>query len=65
MPHDARLDTVLVQHGAHFVGRQIDVGLAVIALYKTVAITVARNGAFKFGKQPGALAGALSGRFDK
>ena len=29
--HDANLDAVLVQHGAHFVGWQIDVGAAVIA----------------------------------
>jgi hypothetical protein len=42
-----------VQHGAHFVGRQVDVGLAVVALYKSVAVAVAGNRAFKFGEKAG------------
>ncbi len=41
MPHDARLDAVLVQHGTHFVGRQVDVGFAVIAQHEAMAIAVA------------------------
>jgi hypothetical protein len=53
-----------VQHGAHFVGRQVDVGLAVIALDKAVAITVAGNSAFKFGEQSGAWAVAVCSCFD-
>jgi hypothetical protein len=39
-----------MQHGAHFVRRQINVGLAVVTLHKTVAVTVAKNGTFKFFK---------------
>ena len=31
LAHDAHLDTVLVQDGPHFVGREVDVGLAVVA----------------------------------
>ncbi len=58
MTHDSRLDAVLVQHCAHFVRRQIDVGLAIVALHKTVAVTVARHSAFKFSKESGSSAGA-------
>jgi hypothetical protein len=49
MTHDARLDAVFVQNSAHFIWRQVNVGLTVIALNKAVAVTVTRNGAFKFG----------------
>jgi hypothetical protein len=38
-----------VQNRAHFVGRQVNICLAVIALNKAVAVTVTRNCAFKFG----------------
>ncbi|MCY1168049.1 hypothetical protein D9M73_80320 [compost metagenome] len=65
VPHDARLDAVLVQHGAHFVGRQVNIGLAVVALDKTMAITVAKNGALEFCEESGRCAGILIGCFDK
>ena len=51
MAHDARFYAVFVQHCAHFVAWQINVGLAVIALHKTVTVAVARHSAFKFSKQ--------------
>ena len=51
MANDAGFDAVFVQHGAHLVGRQINVSLAIIALDKTVAIAMARNDAFEFGKK--------------
>ena len=65
MPHNARFDTVFVQHGAHFIGRQINVCFAIVALHKTVAVTMAGNSAFEFGQQAGRGAGILMGRFDK
>jgi hypothetical protein len=49
MAHDARLDAVFVKNSAHFVWRQVNICLTVIALNKAVAVTVTRNGAFKFG----------------
>jgi len=49
MAHDARFDAVFVQNRPHFVGRQVNIRLAVIALNKTVAVTVTRNCTFKFG----------------
>jgi hypothetical protein len=56
LPNDAGLDPVFVQHCTHFVGGQVDVSLAVIALHKAVAVPVAGNRAFKFGKKAGGLA---------
>jgi hypothetical protein len=38
-----------VKYCTHFVRRQINIRLTVIALNKAVAVTVTRNGAFKFG----------------
>jgi hypothetical protein len=38
-----------VEHRAHFVRRQVNVGLAVVALNEAMAIAVTRDGAFKFG----------------
>ena len=65
MADDAGLDAVLVQHCAHFVGRQVNVGLAVVAQHKAVAVAVAGNRAFKFGKQSGRGAGVGMGGFDR
>ena len=48
MTDDSRLDAIFVQHGTHLVWRQVNVGLAVVTLHKTVAITVAINGALEF-----------------
>ena len=45
---NARLDTVTVQHGAHFVGGQIQVGRAVFRHDKTVPISVPLYGADDF-----------------
>ena len=52
--HDARLDAVLVQHGAHFVGRQVDVAFAVVANHVAVAVAMALDHALDFIEQPGA-----------
>jgi hypothetical protein len=49
MAHDAGFNAVFVQNRAHFIRRQVNICLAVIALNKAVAISVTRNGAFKFG----------------
>ena len=54
VPHDARLDAVLVQHGAHFVGRQVDVALAVVANHVSMAIAMALDHSLYFIEQPGA-----------
>ena len=56
LPHDAGLDPVFVQHSAQFIGRQVNVSLAVIALYKAVAVPVTGNRTFKFGKKTRGLA---------
>jgi hypothetical protein len=62
---DPRLDAVFVQHGAHFIGRQIDVGFAVIALHETVAVSVARNGALELCEEARRGAGTVLGCFNK
>ena len=49
--HDARLDAVLVQHRAHLVGRQVDVGFAVVAQHEAVAVAMALDHAFDFIQQ--------------
>jgi hypothetical protein len=41
--HETHLDAVAVQHGAHFLLRDVDVGLAVVALDESVAVAVAEN----------------------
>jgi hypothetical protein len=46
--HDAGFDTIAVQNGSHFVGRQINIRGPIIALNKAVAVSVTRDGAFKF-----------------
>ena len=65
LPHDAGLDPVFVQHCTHFVGGQVDVSLAVIALHKAVAVPVTGNRAFKFGKKACGLALRGMNCFDK
>ncbi len=53
--HDACAHAVAVQHRAHFLRRQIDVGHAgAFAQEETMAITVALHGAFHFAHQRGA-----------
>jgi hypothetical protein len=54
-----------VQHGTHFVGRQIDIRLTVVALNKTMTITVARYNALEFSKETGRCAGVRIICFDK
>ena len=46
--HDACLDAVFVQHGAHLIRWQINVGRTVVARNKAVAITVTKDYAFDF-----------------
>jgi hypothetical protein len=38
-----------MENRAHFIWRQVNIRFTVIALNKAVAISVTRNGAFKFG----------------
>jgi hypothetical protein len=40
-----------VQDRAHFIGRQVNVGLRIVALHEAVAVTVAKHRAFEFGQQ--------------
>ena len=61
VPHDARLDPVLVQHRAHFIGWQVDISLPVVADHVAMAIPVAVDHAFDFIQQSGA---DLSNIFD-
>ena len=63
--HDTRLHAVFVQHSAHFIGRQINIGLAIVAQYKTVAIAVTRNGALELSEEASGRAGILRSSFDK
>jgi hypothetical protein len=62
---DAGLDPVFVQNCTHFIGGQVDVSLAVIALHKAVAVPVTGNRAFKFGKKARGLALRGMNCFDK
>jgi hypothetical protein len=45
------LHAVAVQHRAHLVGGQVDVGVAVVAHHETVAVAVALHRAFNFFQQ--------------
>ena len=54
--HNAGLDPVLVQHGAHFIRWQIDVGTTVITRHKSMAITMALHCSFNFIQQAAGLA---------
>jgi hypothetical protein len=45
-----------MQHCTHFIGGQVNVSFAVIALHKAVAVPVTGNRAFKFGKKARGLA---------
>ena len=53
--HDSGFDPVLVQHSAHLIGRQINIGPAIIARHKTMAIAMALNGSFNFVQQTAGL----------
>ena len=46
--YDARLDAVLVQHRAHFIGRQVNVGRTIVARNKPVPIAVSENDSLHF-----------------
>jgi hypothetical protein len=50
-----------VQDRPHFVGGKVDVGLSVVALHETVAVTVARYRSLKFGQQAGSGAAVVCG----
>ena len=53
MAHDARFDAIFVQYRSHFVGWQVNICLAVIALNKTVTITMAGYGSLEFSQKIG------------
>ena len=55
--HDARLDAVAVQHRAHLLRREVDVGLPVVAHDEAVAVAMALHRAFDFAHQSGADGG--------
>ena len=57
--HDACLDAVLVQHGPHLVGWQVDVGLAVITHHETMAIAMSADGSFEFFQQAAGVSNIL------
>jgi hypothetical protein len=46
-----RTGPVLVQHRAHLVGRQVNVGAAVVADQEAVAVAMSLNRAFNFIQQ--------------
>jgi hypothetical protein len=48
---DAHAHPVAVQHGAHLLRRQVDVGFAVVAADEAVAVAVALHRAFDFAQQ--------------
>jgi len=50
--HHTHLDPILVQNSTHFIGRQKDVRLTVIANQKAVAIAMALHAAFNFFQHP-------------
>ena len=54
--HDACLDAVLVQHRAHLVGGQIDVGFAVVALHEAVPVPMTQHRSFNFFQQAAGVA---------
>jgi hypothetical protein len=54
-----------VQYSTHFVGRQVNIGLAVVSLNKAVAIAVAEYGALEFSEESGSGAGNGMICFDK
>jgi len=54
-----------VQHGAHFVGRQVDVCLAVASLDETMTIAVAGHNALEFSEESSGGAGIGKICFDK
>ena len=47
-PAQADLDHVAVQHRTHFIGGEIDVGLAVVALHEPVSVAVTLHHAINF-----------------
>ncbi len=49
--HEADLDAVPVQHGAHLLLRDIDVGFTVVALDESVSVAVAEHRPFGFAHQ--------------
>ncbi len=49
--HDARLDAVAVQHRAHFLLRQIEVGLQVVAHDEAMPVTMTLHRALDFGHE--------------
>ena len=56
--HDARAHAVAVQHRAHLLLGKVDVGLAIVAHEKAVAVAVALHRALDFAHQFGTDGGA-------
>jgi hypothetical protein len=54
---DARLDAVSMQHRAHLLLRQVEVGLAIVAHEETVAVAMPLHRAFHLAHQLGADVG--------
>ena len=65
MADDARLDAVFVEHGAHLIGRQINVCLAIVAQYEAVTIAVTRNNTLEFSEKARRCAGTVLSCFNK
>jgi hypothetical protein len=49
-----------VQHGAHLVGWQINVGLAIVTLDKAMAVSVTGNRAVEFSEKTGGCASVVA-----
>ena len=56
LPDDANLDAIFVQNGTHFVGRQEDVTVAIIANEEAMSVTMALHAAFDFIEESRGLA---------
>jgi hypothetical protein len=54
-----------VEHGAHLIGRQINICFTIVTLDKTMAIAVAENSALELCEEAGRSAGVLGICFDK
>ena len=56
LSHHARLDAVFVQYRTHLIGRQVNVGFTIVALYEAVPIAMSLNRAFDLIQQAAGMA---------
>ena len=56
LPDDACLDAVLVEHRAHLIGRQVDVGFTIVALYEPMSVAMSLHRSFDLIQQAAGLA---------